>query len=357
MKSYNQIYGDLSVGAGSWMNNRLFKQNIKSPFSDLVIKSFKKQVSKDLKRIKILHKIKQMSVMDVGSGRQAAAFMKLGARSVDHYDISVHNIKKIKKHFKNKKKFFSKQGDICKRNFNKNKKYDFIYLQGIIHHTKYPSKALKNISDACNQNGIVWLYHYQPTSLNYLYAITLRKIFKKNDLGYLNKKLINLNYNEKKINFLMDDLGCDYIHFLRPQYYKKTMEKLGFKQFYTKDVVDLDNGIKFNNMGACLTAYKKLGKLKKKIFFQEKTIDVFDLKNYKLKTRKQMAIIKTLDKKIFKILSDKKIRIDEKITNLEPIIKGFTIFEKKTPLKEVVNFYKKTYQNLLIRNKKLRFSK
>ena len=353
MKSYNQIYGDLSVGAGSWMDNRLFEQNIKSPFSNLVIKSFKKQISKDLKRIKILHKIKKMSVMDVGSGRQAAAFMKLGARSVDHYDISAYNIRKIKKHLKNKKKFFSKLGDICKKNFNKNKKYDFIYLQGIIHHTKYPSKALQNISEACNQNGIVWLYHYQPTSLNYLYAITLRKIFKKKNLGYLNRKLIILNYNKKKINFLMDDLGCDYIHFLKPQYYKKIMESLGFKQFYKKDVEDLDKGIKFNNMGACLTAYKKIGKYKKKIFISEKKIDVFDLKNYKKKIKKQVAIIKTFDKKIFKILNNKKIKIDEKMNDLEPIIKGFTVFEKKTSLTDIISVYKKTYQNLLIRNKKI----
>ena len=113
----------------------------------------------------------------------------------------------------------------------------------------------------------------------------------------------------------MDDLGCDYIHFLKPQYYKKIMESLGFKQFYKKDVEDLDKGIKFNNMGACLTAYKKIGKYKKKIFISEKKIDVFDLKNYKKKIKKQVAIIKTFDKKIFKILNNKKIKIDEKIND------------------------------------------
>ena len=113
-------------------DDRLFEKNIKFPFSNLVIKSFKKQVTKDLKRIKIFHKIKKLSVMDVGSGRQAVAFLKLGAKSVDHYDISVNNTKKISAHCKNEKNFVSKKGDICERNFNKNKKYDFIYLQGVI---------------------------------------------------------------------------------------------------------------------------------------------------------------------------------------------------------------------------------
>jgi len=92
---------------------------------------------------------------------------------------------------------------------------------------------------------------------------------------------------------------------------------------------------------------------KKKIFISEKKIDVFDLKNYKKKIKKQVAIIKTFDKKIFKILNNKKIKIDEKINDLEPIIKGFTVFEKKTSLTDIISVYKKTYQNLLIRNKKI----
>ena len=208
--------------------------------------------------------------MDVGSGRQAVAFLKLGAKSVDHYDISVNNTKKISAHCKNEKNFVSKKGDICERNFNKNKKYDFIYLQGVIHHTKSPFQALQNISNACNQNGIVWLYHYQPTSLSFIYADTLRKIFKKRHLEYLNTKLIKKELQEKNISSLIDDLGCDYIHFLKPQYYKKIMENLGFKQFYKKDVMNINNGISFDNIGACLTAYKKLGKCKRKFLFKKK---------------------------------------------------------------------------------------
>ena len=34
-----------------------------------------------------------MDVMDVGSGRQSIALLSLGAKSVDHYDISANNIK------------------------------------------------------------------------------------------------------------------------------------------------------------------------------------------------------------------------------------------------------------------------
>ena len=64
MYSYNQIYGDLSVGAGSWMDNKLFKKFGLSIFKQ-VINSFKKVILKDLKRINIHNKIKNMDVMDV----------------------------------------------------------------------------------------------------------------------------------------------------------------------------------------------------------------------------------------------------------------------------------------------------
>ena len=138
MLSYNQIYGLRTVGAGSWMSNKLFKKNLTDPFSKVVINSFKKPISLDLKRIGLLKKIKNLEIMDVGTGRQALAFLEMGAKAVDLYDISKHNINKIKKLVKEKKSFKFKRADICKKNFNKKKKYDLIYLQGIIQHTKKP---------------------------------------------------------------------------------------------------------------------------------------------------------------------------------------------------------------------------
>ena len=84
----------------------------------------------------------------------------------------------------------------------------------------------------------------------------------------------------------MDDIGCDYIHFKNPNNYKKIMQQMGFVQFYRKDVTNLDKGIRFNNIGACLTAYRKICKSpKKKVFYKEGKIDIFDTKNYKNKTK------------------------------------------------------------------------
>ena len=39
--SYNQIYGQRSVGGGSWMSKKLFKKNLSDPYSKDIINSFK----------------------------------------------------------------------------------------------------------------------------------------------------------------------------------------------------------------------------------------------------------------------------------------------------------------------------
>ncbi len=352
MHSYNQIYGDLSVGAGSWMDDKLFKKNLAYPFSKQVINSFKKVILKDLKRINLHNKIKNMDVMDVGSGRQSIALLSLGAKSVDHYDISANNIKRVKKYCKNINNLKSYQKDICLNDFNKQKLYDFIYLQGIIQHTKIPEDALKNVCNACKTNGIIWLYHYQPTSLNYFYVKTLRKVFRNNNLVKLEKELIKLNYTAKLINFLMDDIGCDYIHFKNPNNYKKIMEQMGFVQFYRKNVTNLDKGIKFNNLGACLTAYKKMHKpSKKNVFYKGGYIDIYDIKNYKNKTKKNIRILKKVDKKVKFFFKKKKFKIRKKIEFVKPIIDGYMNFRKKTTLKEVVKIYNLTNELILLKEK------
>tara|TARA_B100000579_G_scaffold391325_1_gene366455 strand:+ start:1215 stop:2267 length:1053 start_codon:yes stop_codon:yes gene_type:complete len=345
MKFYNQIYGNKSVGAGSWMSKKLFKENLINPFSKNVIKSFKKQIYKDFKRIKVLKKLKNFDVMDVGSGRQALAILEMGAKSVDHYDISLNNINKFRKILKNKKLIRTIHADICKKNFNK-KIYDLIYLQGIIHHVKYPYMALNNISKATNKFGIVWLYHYQCTSPVYFYISTLRNIFNKKKLSSLFYQLNKLNFSKKKLDFLMDDLGCDFIHLYNPKYYKINMENLGFKQFYQKEVINIDNGINYNlNKPSCLTAYKK-EKIykKKKINNFRKKINVFDYKNYIMSQQKSIKELNLLNRKIIKYLKKNRRKINEIIKIVKPLLESYFNFanQDKLQFKKMLDSYRRT---------------
>ena len=100
---YNQVYGKYSLGTGSWLSDELFELGKTSIYDERIIKSYVKQVSKDLKLISVIEKIKKLNVMDVGTGRQALALSQLGAKSINHFDISEANVNQFRDFLKKKK--------------------------------------------------------------------------------------------------------------------------------------------------------------------------------------------------------------------------------------------------------------
>ena len=178
---YNQIYGKLSLGTGSWLSKKNFKKPNQDIFGSKVIDTYKTQILQDLLRMNIENKINKMSVMDVGTGRQALAFEQLGAKKVDLYDISKSNFLRFKKYKKKEKtKINCYNFDICSNAFLKiKKKYDLIYLHGIIQHTSDPQKAIINLKKKLNPNGIIWLYFYNLGSPISIYIDTAKRILGK----------------------------------------------------------------------------------------------------------------------------------------------------------------------------------
>ena len=150
MKNYNQVYGKFTSGAGGWLDEKIFSDSLINSFSDTLIDNYITQISIDINRLDPKFSINKKVIMDVGTGRQALAFSKLGADIVDHFDISENNIELFNNHLsKQNLSIISKQQDICDKSFvisERLNRYDCVYLQGIIHHVKDPYKALKNIS-------------------------------------------------------------------------------------------------------------------------------------------------------------------------------------------------------------------
>ncbi len=83
----------------------------------------------DLCRISLQDKFIKLTVLNIGSGREALAFEKLGAKDVYFVDKSKVNFNKIKFLQKiNKTKVRSLNFDICSKNFSKQKlKFDLAY--------------------------------------------------------------------------------------------------------------------------------------------------------------------------------------------------------------------------------------
>ena len=261
MIKYNQVYGKHSLGTGSWMKDDMFELGAKDPYNNKIIKSYITQLAKDLDRIAIKDKLKDINTMDVGTGRQALALYKLGAKNVDHYDISQTNIKNFTRYLKaNNIPINSYHSDICDINFNNDVTYDFIYLQGIIQHVRSPYNAIENLSKACNKNAILWFYNYQAGPLIQLYVETLRKILPLNylNLKSLSEQLLSLGLNFKEVDVLLDDCGCTYRHLIKNEIYNQALNKFGFERFFTKDVADQSEGLDLSTFrDACISGFIK----------------------------------------------------------------------------------------------------
>ena len=109
---YNKVYGRYSLGSGSILKDP------NSVFSSIdtaeVISAYQNVIERDLLKMGIdLKSLKDMVVMDVGTGRQAIAFHRFGTKKVDHYDISEQNVIKMQEYIKNNALFKSIESKHC----------------------------------------------------------------------------------------------------------------------------------------------------------------------------------------------------------------------------------------------------
>jgi SAM-dependent methyltransferase len=215
---YNQIYGKFSQGTGSWLKNKDFVKFKNLFVNKEILETYEVQIMQDLLRINKLRKIKNMSVLDVGSGRQALAFETLSAKKIELVDISEFNVNRFQNYKRiNQTKIVCKRFDICSKKFlDFQSNYDLIYLHGIIQHTKNPVLAIRNLVKKLNNNGILWFYFYQLGSSKNIYLQLQRDIFKNSSLTLNYFKNFNFkNLSNIEIDGLFDDIWqtmCIYCH-------------------------------------------------------------------------------------------------------------------------------------------------
>jgi hypothetical protein len=311
--SYNQIYGKYSLGTGSWVKKEIYNKEIYHPE---IIDTYKTQVLRDLCRMKIQNNIKNMEVLDVGTGRQALAFFELGAKKVDLYDISKNNIKNFSKFNKNhSKKIKSYCLDIGTKNFFKiNKKYDLIYLHGVIQHTKNPIYVIRNLALKLRVNGFFWFYHYQLGSLENIIYYLIKLLVNKSGLSisFIYKSL-SRHLNKKDLCSILDTVGCDYMHLLPNEFYLEVLKYYGFKIVYSKDFyINQKCSIRITEPSCLLGLKRTTKKFSIKNFDTNKKLIpntdslILDYRNYVSEDQKTIKYLNYLLKKINYNLTKKK---------------------------------------------------
>ena len=123
-----------------------------------------------------------MTVLDLGcgSGRYAIALSTYGCKSVIGYDIGeqgIHVGKSIVKKYKINNVTFEK-GNVLDLPFN-NDYFDFIFCNGVLHHTKDMEKGLKELYRVLKPDGKSFLYLYAAGGLFWYFRKRAREIFCK----------------------------------------------------------------------------------------------------------------------------------------------------------------------------------
>ena len=164
-------------------------------------------------------------LIEVGSGTcQLSNYLAIGTNNqIYAFDSSFHSLK-IGKDFADKNniqniKFI--RGDIFDKNF-KDESFDFIWCNGVLHHTKNPYEAFKSIIPCLKKNGYILIGLYNKIG-------RFRTIFRKYVYKFFGKKIVikldpvlrNIpNDSQDKINAWIKD---QYTH---PVEYTHTFDEI-----------------------------------------------------------------------------------------------------------------------------------
>ena len=229
------VYGKYSLGSGEILSDpKKLYNDVGSPE---VIESYKKQIIIDLEKSGIpLHHIPDYNIMNVGTGREAIAFNQLGAKSVQHYDLSLLNVQRMNKYIKDnalEQKLTTKYTDVVKENLPKNH-FDYIYLHGIVQCFSNVGTGLLNCIGALKPNGMIWLYFYRSGSFGVFLIYMIRDLIsdsKNMREYYINAILLRSNLVEPNLHVsgLMDGLFVENMHLYTPTTYISFIEECGLE--------------------------------------------------------------------------------------------------------------------------------
>ena len=239
LKGYNnfnrtgELYSKYSIG--NMYDSFLNKSYIKNDLVPVIANELRKAG---------INSLKGLDVMDVGTGRCSICMSLLGAKSVSHYDISkkfVTGLNKLSNTVYTDKNIKSAYLDLCKTPIKK--KFDLVYLGGIVHHFSNTAIGLKNCANAVKHNGKIWVYFYRSGTFKWFVCSMIRSLLDAKYLKdvFLSSSLIYSNGDKENLTTsrIMDDFFVPYIYLYSPSDYILFMKKLGFELCGGNDNEDL----------------------------------------------------------------------------------------------------------------------
>src|SRR5262245_20319612 len=171
------VYGKYTMGSGNILDD---KDRVWSTLADeSVVASYRQSMRRDLDKAGIpVAALANWHVMDVGTGRQALAFLNMGAQRVSHFDISSENVARVEAHIAVHglaKRLDTICCDLVETDLGR-ARFDFIYLNGIAQHFSDVGRGLVNCIRALKPGGLLWLYFYRSGSFDQFFVYMLRNL-------------------------------------------------------------------------------------------------------------------------------------------------------------------------------------
>lgn len=147
------VFGSYSLGSGAILKN---PDSLYNAFDDPeVLRDYQVSITTDMAKSGIsLEKIKDFDMMDVGTGRQAVTFSNLGAKKVNHFDISPENVERVKQYIAAhpESRLTTTCADLVEDKLP-SEVFDLVYLNGIVQHFSNVERGLLNCMQAVKMGG------------------------------------------------------------------------------------------------------------------------------------------------------------------------------------------------------------
>jgi|GEM_PF-2853073 len=171
------VYGKYSLGSGAILRD---PERVWNALADpQVVADYEASMRRDLVKSGIpVARLADWSVMDVGTGRQALAFLSMGAKHVVHHDISAENVARVKDYIAAESLFHRLETRCCDIVVTDlgHDRFDFVYLNGIVQHFSDVGAGIVNCVRALKPGGFLWLYFYRSGTFDNFVLYMLRTL-------------------------------------------------------------------------------------------------------------------------------------------------------------------------------------
>lgn len=189
-----------------------------------------------------------LSVLNIGTGREALVFHQLGAGEIFHFDVSSRSVQNLqdlsrKDGFSN---IHSMRSDICEPEaLDLDNEIDLVYLNGVLHHLHATGIAVKNIANSLRPSAHIFFRIYRSGSLGFFVVDFIRRLISYEDFQLTSRMAAErFGNNEDPASIyadVIDDFFVPVLKLFDPRQVDVFFMRNGFQVLMAREFVEYDH--------------------------------------------------------------------------------------------------------------------